>query len=235
MTGAFEDRHVVVTGGTGALGGAVLKRLIGDGAICHVPSSRTSAPPDFEFAGKGSVLLAPKVDLTDAAAVDAFYATIPDLFASIHLAGGFAGDPIGDTSAEDFARMMDLNARTVFLCCRAALRAMQASDTAGRIVNVVARPALEPRKGSGKIAYAASKAAVGAITVGLAEEVKGKGILVNAVAPSTLDTPDNRAGMPKADFSRWVSLDGAAEAVCHLASPQNMVTSGALVPLYGRE
>ena len=111
---------------------------------------------------------------------------------------------------------------------------MLASGTAGRIVNVTARPGLEPRKGAGMIAYAASKAAVAAITVALAEEVKGKGILVNAVAPSTLDTPANRADMPKADFSKWVGLDDAAEAICHLASPQNMATSGALVPLYGR-
>lgn len=234
MAGNFNGRHVVVTGGTGALGGAVLKKLLAEGAICHVPSSHNSAPSDFGFAGDGRVLLAPKVDLAEAAAVEAFYAAIPDLFASIHLAGGFAGDPIGDTSADDFSRMMDINARTAFLCCRAAVRSMQATETAGRIVSVVARPALEPRKGSGMIAYAASKAAVAAITVALAEEVKGKGILVNAVAPSTLDTPANRAGMPKADFGKWVSLDAVAEEICHLASPQNIATSGALMPLYGR-
>jgi NAD(P)-dependent dehydrogenase (short-subunit alcohol dehydrogenase family) len=83
-------------------------------------------------------------------------------------------------------------------------------------------------------AYAASKAAVAAMTVALAEELKAKGILVNAVAPSTLDTPANRVAMPTADFSRWVGLDAAAEAVAYLVSPQNTAMSGTLVPLYGR-
>jgi NAD(P)-dependent dehydrogenase (short-subunit alcohol dehydrogenase family) len=233
MADAFEGRHFVVTGGTGALGGAVLKRLVEGGAICHVPSSHAPKPGHDEFAGNERVQLTAGVDLADASAVDAFYAAIPDLWASIHLAGGFAMSPIGETTADDFTKMMDMNAQTSFLCCRTAVRSMLASGTAGRIVNVTARPGLEPRKGAGMIAYAASKAAVAAITVALAEEVKGKGILVNAVAPSTLDTPANRAGMPKADFSKWVGLDAAAEAICHLASPQNMATSGALVPLYG--
>jgi NAD(P)-dependent dehydrogenase (short-subunit alcohol dehydrogenase family) len=212
----------------------VLKRLSDEGATCHVPSSHASAPADFEYAGNDRVVLVPDVDLADAPAVDAFYAAVPTLWASINLAGGFAMARIDQTSPDDFAAMMDLNARTAFLCCRAATRAMLASGTEGRIVNVVARAALEPRQGSGMIAYAASKAAVAAITVGLADEVKGKGILVNAVAPSILDTPANRAGMPKADFSKWVALDDAAEAICHLASPHNMATSGALVPLYGK-
>ena len=234
MAGMFEGRHIVVTGGTGALGGAVLKRLLDGGATCHVPTSHGSAPDDFAFSGHSGVRLAPDVDLTEASAVDAFFGAVPTLFASIHLAGGYAGSPIVDTPADDFSRMMDMNARTAFLCCRAAVRAMRASGTGGRIVNTVARPALEPRSGSGKIAYAASKAAVAAITVALAEEVKGDGILVNALAPATLDTPANRSAMPKADFSKWVSLDDAAQAVCHLASPQNRVASGALVPIFGR-
>ena len=84
------------------------------------------------------------------------------------------------------------------------------------------------------VAYAASKAAVAAMTVAMAEELKGKGILVNAVAPSTLDTPANRADMPDADFDKWVSLDAAAEAIAYLASPVNQAMSGTLVPLYGR-
>ena len=111
---------------------------------------------------------------------------------------------------------------------------MLASDTAGRIVNVTARAALEPRKGSGMIAYTASKAAVAAMTVAMAEELKHKGILVNAVAPSTLDTQANRDSMPDADFSKWVSLEAAAEAIAYLASPANQAMSGTLVPLYGR-
>ena len=174
MAGVFEGRNIVVTGGTGALGGAVLKRLVDGGAICHVPSSHAPGPGHDGFAGNERVKLTAGIDLTDASAVDAFYAGIPELWASIHLAGGFAMAPIGETSVDDFSKMMDMNAMTVFLCCKAASLSMLASGTAGRIVNVTARPGLDPRKGAGMIAYAASKAAVAAITVALAEEVKGK-------------------------------------------------------------
>lgn len=234
MSSAFEGKVVVVTGGTGALGGAVLARLLDAGAYCHVPTRHALAPKGFVFAEQERVRLAPGVDIGDAASVDSFYASVPDLWASIHLAGTFAGSPIADADAHVFAELMDANAKSAYLCCRAAARTMLGSAIPGRIVNVTARPGLDPRKGAGMSAYAASKAAVAATTVALAEELKGSGILVNAVAPSTLDTAANRAAMPKADFTRWVSLDAAAEAIVHLASPRNAAVSGALVPLYGR-
>lgn len=234
MAKEFEGRHVVVTGGTGALGAAVVARLLDEGATCHVPVNHPAAPSGFALSGHERVRIAPNVDLTDAKAVDAFYAAIPGLWASVHAAGGFAMAPIDKTEPGDLAAMMDINATTVFLCSRAAARAMLASEAGGRIVNVTARAALDPRKGAGMVAYAASKAAVAAMTVALAEELKAAGILVNAVAPSTLDTPVNRAAMPKADFSKWVSLEAAAAAIAHLASPANLVASGAILPLYGR-
>jgi NAD(P)-dependent dehydrogenase (short-subunit alcohol dehydrogenase family) len=111
---------------------------------------------------------------------------------------------------------------------------MLASGAGGRIVNDSARPGLDPRRGAGMVAYAASKAAVAAMTVALAEEVKASGILVNAIAPSTLDTPANRAAMSKADFGKWVGLEAVAETVAALVSTRNILTSGALVPLYGK-
>ena len=238
MESAFHARVVVVTGGTGALGGAVLDRLLDEGSICHVPTSHAAAPKGFAFARHGRVTLSTSVDLGDATSVEAVYATIPDLWGSIHCAGGFAMSPLGqpgsDASEDTFASMMDTNARTTFLCCRAAARSMLASGTSGRIVNVTARPGLDARKGAGMSAYAASKAAVAAMSVALAEELKSDGILVNAIAPSTLDTPANRKAMPKADFTKWVSLDAAARAIVQLASPENAVISGALVPIYGR-
>ncbi len=234
MAEIFGGKHVVVNGGTGALGGAVVARLVDKGATCHLPVNHDAAPSDFTLSGHERVTIAPNVDLADAQAVDAFYAAIPELWASIHLAGGFAMAPIEKTEPGDFAAMMDINARTAFLCCRAAARSMLGSKTGGRIVNVAARPALEPRRGAGMVAYAASKAAVAAMTSALAEELKAAGILVNAVAPSTLDTAMNRAAMPGADFSKWVSLDAASEAIVHLASPANLVASGAIVPIYGR-
>ncbi|RUW73125.1 SDR family NAD(P)-dependent oxidoreductase, partial [Mesorhizobium sp. M4B.F.Ca.ET.049.02.1.2] len=229
MTETLDGRHMVVTGGTGALGGAVVGKLLEQGAVCHVPNAHAVAPPHFPFAAHDRVRLAHNVDLSDSTKVEAFYNQVTDLWGSIHLAGGFAMAPVEKIESASFAEMMDTNARTTFLCCRAAIRSMLTSGTAGRIVNVTARAGLDPRRGSGMVAYAASKAAVAAMTVAMAEELKHKGILVNAVAPSTLDTPANRADMPDADFTKWVSLEAAAEAIAYLASPTNMAMSGTLV------
>ena len=104
----------------------------------------------------------------------------------------------------------------------------------GRIVNVAARPALEWRSGAGMVAYAASKAAVAALTAALAEEVAKDGILVNAVAPSIMDTPANRTAMPKANYDLWPKVAEVAATIMFLASPENRVTRGGIVPVYGR-
>jgi NAD(P)-dependent dehydrogenase (short-subunit alcohol dehydrogenase family) len=117
------------------------------------------------------------------------------------------------------------------LCCRAAVRAM---TSGGRIVNVAARPALEWRSGAGMGVYTASKAGVAALTAALAEEVAKDGILVNAVAPSIMDTPANRQAMPKADYALWPKVEEVAATIAFLASPDNRVTRGAIVPVYGK-
>ncbi len=234
MISPIEGRNVVITGGTGALGEAVVARFARAGAICHVPSRKPFDTGRFALADGGQVRVVEGIDLADEATTDRFFDEIPELWASVHLAGGFAMAPLADTSREDFARMMDMNAATVFFCCRAAVRNMRKAGRGGRIVNVSARPGLDPRKGAGMAAYAASKAAVAAITLALAEELKKETILVNAVAPSTIDTPANREAMPNADTSKWLSPKAAAEAIVHLASPTNMEVNGAILPLYAR-
>jgi NAD(P)-dependent dehydrogenase (short-subunit alcohol dehydrogenase family) len=125
-----------------------------------------------------------------------------------------------------------MNFVACYLCCRAAVKAM--GNNGGRIVNVAARPGLEWRGGAGMTAYTASKAAVAAMTVALAEEVAKDGILVNAVAPSIMDTPANRQSMPKADCSAWPKVEEVAATILYLASPKNAVTRGGVVPVYGR-
>jgi NAD(P)-dependent dehydrogenase (short-subunit alcohol dehydrogenase family) len=128
--------------------------------------------------------------------------------------------------------MLDTNFVSCHLCCRAALRSFD--TTGGRIVNVTARPGIEPRLGAGMAAYAASKAAVAAFTQALAAEVAGRGVLVNAIAPSIIDTPANRAAMPKADHAAWPKPEEIAATIAFLASPANQVTTGAVVPVPGR-
>jgi len=209
----MQGRHVVVTGGKGALGGAVVALLEARGAIVHVPDIAT-------------------VDLSNEAAATAYYAALPPLWASIQLAGGFALAPLTETSLADFENQWRMNTVTCFLACREAVRAIRRAGGGGRIVNVAARPVLVPAPSM--TAYVASKAGVAAITQTLAAELLLDRILVNAVLPSLIDTPANRAAMPTADHASWPKPAEVAEAIGFLASPDNALTSGALVPVYGR-
>jgi NAD(P)-dependent dehydrogenase (short-subunit alcohol dehydrogenase family) len=184
------------------------------------------------FPHKDNVTLVPGCDLAEEAGVARLYDGVSDLWASIHIAGGFAMGAVADTDKFGLLAMLNMNFVSCYLCCRAALRGFGAGG--GRIVNVAARPGIEPRLGAGVAAYAASKAAVAAFTQALAAEVAGRGILVNAVAPSIIDTPANRAAMPEADHAAWPKPEEIAATIAFLASPANQVTTGAVVPVPGR-
>jgi NAD(P)-dependent dehydrogenase (short-subunit alcohol dehydrogenase family) len=209
----MQGRHVVVTGGKGALGGAVVAWFETRGATVHVPDIAT-------------------VDLSEEAQAVAYFGALPPLWASVQLAGGFAMAQLVDTALADFERQWRMNTVTCFLSCREAVRSIRRTGGGGRIVNVAARPVVSPAPGM--TAYVASKAGVAAITQSLAAELAGDRILVNAVVPSIIDTPANRAAMPKADHAAWPKPAEIAEAIGFLASPDNTLTSGALVPVYGR-
>lgn len=228
----YHGRTVVVTGGTGALGQAVVGGLLAHGASCVVPYIHAAEAAQFQL--KDRVTLVGPLDLVNESDVARVYDGAGTLWASIHLAGGFAMTAIGDTKKADVLKMLEMNLVTCHLCCAAAVRALRRSGQGGRIVNVAARPALEPRLAAGMAAYGASKAAVAALTEALAEEVAGDGILVNAVAPSIIDTPANRAAMPKAKHEAWPKVDEIAATILFLASPANRVTRGAIVPVYGK-
>jgi NAD(P)-dependent dehydrogenase (short-subunit alcohol dehydrogenase family) len=227
-----RDRHVIVTGGTGALGVAVVGALVDAGATCHVPYVVAAEAERFTLRQHERVKLVAMSDLADEADVARLYGSVDRLWASIHLVGGFAMAEVAQTTKADLMKQVEMNLVTSFLCSRGAVNAM--AGRGGRIVNVAARPALEPRSGAGMAAYTASKAAVVAFTIALAEEVAKLGILVNAVAPSIMDTPANRAAMPKADHAAWPKVEEVAATILFLASPQNTVTRGAIVPVYGR-
>lgn len=236
----FAGSHIVVTGGTGALGRAVIAELRAEGAVCHVPNLVAAELAHFPHASDEGVHIARDIDVADEAAVRRFYQGLPPLWASIHLVGGFAMAPVGEISAADFTAQFRMNALSCFLCSAAAIAAFRARKEpgpdgarGGRIVNIAARPALEPRSGAGMVAYTASKAAVAALTQALAQETTDDEIWINAVAPSVLDTPANRAAMPDADHRRWVAPSDLARIIAFLASPANRATRGAVIPVYG--
>jgi NAD(P)-dependent dehydrogenase (short-subunit alcohol dehydrogenase family) len=229
----FSGKHVVVTGGTGALGTAVVAGLLAGGATCTVPYVHEAEAQRFPYRGDPNVTLIAVSNLAEEAAVAKVYAgTKP--WASIHIAGGFAPGKVANTPKAALMAQIDGNLVSCFLCCRAAIDAMQATGGGGRIVNVAARPALEWRSGAGMAAYTIAKTGVAALTVALAEEVAKDGILVNAVAPSIMDTAANRAAMPKADHAAWPKVEEVAATILFLASPENRVTRGAIVPVYGK-
>jgi NAD(P)-dependent dehydrogenase (short-subunit alcohol dehydrogenase family) len=226
----FSGREAVVTGGTGALGSAVVGRLIAAGATVHVPVFASAELDGFAYRADPAVKLHDEMDMSVEADVARLFAQPRALYASIHIAGGFAMGPIGSTGVDVWDHLMRMNATTCFLSCREAVKAMDGGE--GRIVNVAARPVLIP---TGQMtAYSASKAAVAALTLSLAEELSASSIWVNAIVPSIIDTKANRAAMPDADHSAWPKPAEIAETVAFLASPQNSVTRGALVPVYGK-
>ena len=226
----FSGRETVITGGTGALGKAVVGRLLEAGATVRVPVYAAEELEGFPYRGHKGVKLHEGLDLGREADVARLYAATDSLYASIHVTGGFTMGPIASTSLNEWDHLMRLNATTCFLCCREAVKAI--GEREGRIVNVSARPVLVPT--AQMAAYAASKAAVAALTLSLAEELSGSSIWVNAIVPSIIDTEANRAAMPEADHTEWPRPEQIAETIAFLASPQNAVTRGALVPVYGK-
>lgn len=228
MNKPLDECNIVVTGGTGALGASVVQRLLDAGAHCHVTWRSESELETFELRAHHRVRMH-HVDCTDEDAVTAMYAEVEDLWASVQVAGGFTMGRVEQTSLQAFRQMYEANAVTCFLCCREAVRRMPGP---GRLVNVAARPVVEPA--AQLTAYAAAKSAVASLTQTLAQELREREILVNAVLPSVIDTPANRKAMPDADHDAWPKPDDIAETIACLVSPANKLTSGALVPVYGR-
>ena len=231
----LAGQHVVITGGAGALGATVVQAFIQEGAYCHVPvrGAHAASGSDATMNG-GGVRYVAGVDLTNESAVTAFYAGLPnDLWASVHLAGGFAMGGITETSLGDLRSQIDVNVITTFLCCREAVRRfrLRPRGGGGRIVNVASRAALQP--GGHRAAYSLSKAAVVSLTTSLAEELKRENILVNAVAPGVIDTAMNRAAMPEVEAAGMVTPAMIAAVIVWLASPANTIASGAVIPVCG--
>jgi len=230
-----SGRVAVVTGGFGALGQVVASAALKHG-FSVAAFGHTKEPPAglAEKLGPNALLLG-GVDLADetaaAKAMEAVTSRFGRINALFNIAGGFRWIKIGDSHSADLELMFRMNVQTTANAVRAALPALKASS-AGRIVNVGALAAEKATAGMGP--YTASKAAVHRLTEALAEELKDAGVTVNAVLPSTIDTAQNRADMPKADFSRWVAPADLAEVMLFLASEEARAVTGALIAVRGR-
>jgi NAD(P)-dependent dehydrogenase (short-subunit alcohol dehydrogenase family) len=231
----MKGKTIVVTGGFGALGSGVAAGAVDRGASVAVLDVAPSAPQALADRLGPKALLIGGVDLSSPEgaqkAMGAVKANFGRLDALLNIAGGFQWEPVEDGSSESWDRMFALNLKTALNACRAALPYLLESG-AGRIVNVGAQSALRAAAGMGP--YAASKSAVHRLTESLAEELKLKGVNVNAVLPSTIDTPANRRDMPNADFDRWVSPADLAAVILFLASDEAKAVTGALIPVSGR-
>lgn len=229
----MAGRVIAITGAFGVLGSGVAEAAAAGGA--RLALIDFAKDPPVGLPSGPDVLTLPGVDLTDAvqagAAMDAVADRFGGLDALLNIAGGFTWETLQDGSIQSWPAMYRLNVLTAANACRSAIPHLKRSG-AGRIVNVGSSAALKAALGMG--AYAAAKAGVHSLTQALAEELKGDNITVNAVLPSILDTPTNRADMPQADASTWVAPRDLAAVMLFLASEAATAVTGALVPVTGR-
>lgn len=215
----------IVTGATGGLGPAVTQALKTAGF--HVVAIHRGQPPEG--------LDAEQADVTDEAqvqaAVERIVKRLGRLDALVNVAGGFAGgQPVHETDEATWDHMLNLNLKSTFLWCKAVLPRMLAADY-GRIVNISSRSAVQPA--ATLSAYNVSKAGVVTLTETLAAELRGHNVTANVVLPSVIDTPSNRAAMPKADHAKWVKPEQLAAIIADLVSDRWAPVSGAVIPVYG--
>ncbi|WP_373077415.1 SDR family NAD(P)-dependent oxidoreductase [Zhongshania sp.] len=223
----LKDKVIVVTGALGTLGRAVSAAAAATGATVVAVDCVGGEPA-------AGVLSSPALDLSDAKATEQAFAAIAAkhgrIDALVNIAGGFCWETLADGAIDSWDRMYQLNVRTAVNASKAALAHIPGAG--GRIVNISAAGAVKAAAGMG--AYAASKSGVARLTEALAEELKVKNITVNAVMPSVIDTAPNRADMPDADFSAWVSPQALADVILFLLSKQAEAVTGALIPVTGR-
>jgi NAD(P)-dependent dehydrogenase (short-subunit alcohol dehydrogenase family) len=228
----MQDRHVLVTGGSGGLGCHVSHAFVTAGAHVTVPIFDAAEQPRL-CSHLGDALASAhqvEADLRDEASVAALIDGMPKVDAVVHLVGGFAMGPTTEFSLDDVRTQFELNVLTAFAVIKHALRRMRTAGY-GRIVTVGSRSAAEPA--AQQAAYSAAKAGVVALTRSIAAETRGTNITANAVLPSIIDTPRNRADMGEDQAHTWVQPDALAEVIVFLASEAAGDLRGAALPVYG--
>jgi NAD(P)-dependent dehydrogenase (short-subunit alcohol dehydrogenase family) len=237
---SLKEKVVIVTGATGALGRVATRALLEqDASVIATYSSREKPEELKQFVGGHSnKLMQIQSDVTDEASVQNLTQKAFEKHGNIDILLNIVGAHIGgtevaDLKVSDWDFMMNVNLKSAFLCCKAALPYMIRQDY-GKIINISARPAIEKRYRAKNCAYAVSKAGVLVLTETIAEEAKKYNLNVNCIVPSTIDTEANRRNMPDADFTKWVKPEDITKVIMCLISDESKVTSGAAVPVYGK-
>ena len=227
-------RRVVITGAVGALGAAVARAFAASGAQLALIDRAVDSKDLLETLGGAQHSFTGGVDLADPAqaqsAMDTAAAKLGGIDVLVNIAGGFRWETLAAGKLETWDFLYTINLKTAVCACKAVLAHLPAQQ--GRIINVGA--AATAKAGMGMGAYTASKAGVAKLTEALAEELKDKGVTVNAVLPSIIDTAVNRADMPTADFTRWVEPAALADVILFLASDAARAVTGASIPVLGR-
>lgn len=234
----FDQKIALITGASGNLGAASARAFFKSGANLVLFDRIPDRIPELipEMTSSPNRFLIANVDMTDPHSVQEAVAEAIDKFGRIDVlvntVGGYrAGTPVHEIPLETWDGMMNLNARTAFIACQAVIPGML-QNQAGKIINIGARPGLQGRKNMA--AYSASKSAVMRLTESLAAELKEDDITVNSILPGTIDTPQNRKAMPKADHGKWVTPEAIAQVILFLASKAGDPISGAAIPVYGK-
>jgi NAD(P)-dependent dehydrogenase (short-subunit alcohol dehydrogenase family) len=233
----LKDRIAIITGGTGALGRAVVLAFLEEGAkvACTYIVDKELEQSSSLIKNYESNLVFVQADVTKEKPVAETVQKTLERFGRIdilvNIVGGFAYAKVLDTDEKIWDSMMNVNLKSTFLCSKAVLPHM-IKQSYGKIINISSRPALKGSSGVG--AYAASKAGVLNLTETIADEVRDYEINVNAILPSTIDTPVNRRDMPEADFSKWVKPEEIARVIVFLVSDDSKAISGAGIPVYGK-
>jgi NAD(P)-dependent dehydrogenase (short-subunit alcohol dehydrogenase family) len=237
---SLNGKVAVVTGSTGALGRVVVKTLLDNGVrVVSTYRSEDKQRELADFVGETKGMLTSiQADVTDESSVQALFQKVirehgrVDIL--LNIVGAYKGGAdMANIRLSDWDFMMNVNLKSTFLCCKAALPQMMIQNF-GKIVNVAARTAFEKRFRSKNGAYAVSKAGVIVLTETIAEETKKFDININCIMPSTIDTPDNRQNFPDADFMKWVKPEQIANVILFLASEDSKTISGACIPVYGK-
>lgn len=233
----FENKVVIITGGTGALGYAVTTAFLQAGAKVLVTFTRETEFDALKsrVGGHAAALRGVKTNVLDEASVQAMAQEAAEpgrIDVLVNLVGGFLGGvPVVDMTLAQWDNIINLNLKSAFLCCKHVVPVMM-QQRSGRIINIGSQGGLHG--GDGISAYGAAKAALINFTQSLAAEGKRFNINVNTVVPGNIDTPANRQAMPNADFTKWVSPQALAQVILFLASEQANAITGAVIPVLGK-